>query len=227
MSSFVFLNPVALFIFFFLGQAIAQTSVNGQLYTDGLSIVDAPAALSTYTAGGVMSIAIDVSGDGKLPMSAVTPGNNAATGYDNLNLYLVSVQTNLNISVTNNTDILTQESGSTVKHINWNVPSCITPGVYNLTVYEGSHINNQGYYTITPISLQINNPDQSGQCTGGINTLDSQPQPSSPSPQSPWIQNSTSTGSGTTTTNAASHDNNISMMGLLLMGAIVTSAIAY
>lgn len=49
MSSFVFLNPVALFIFFFLGQAIAQTSVNGQLYTDGLSIVDAPAALRSVT----------------------------------------------------------------------------------------------------------------------------------------------------------------------------------
>jgi len=217
MLSLIF--PATLFVSSLLGGVLSQTLVNGQLLTNGLSIIDAPAAQSTYTAGGVMAIAIDVSGDGKLAMSDVIPGNNAATGYDNLNLYLVSAQTKFNISVTNGTNILTQESGSTVKHVNWNVPSCITPGAYNLTVYEGSHIDNQDYYTITPIALQINNPSQSGQCTDGVNTLASQPQPSSPSPNSPWIQNSTSPSSGSTS--AASNGHEISMRTVLMAISIV------
>lgn len=83
---------------------------------------------------------IQVSGDGKLPMTAATPGNNAATGYDNLILYLVSAQTNLNFSLSNNSDILSQESGSTVKHINWNVPSCISPGAYNVSNKSFTHV---------------------------------------------------------------------------------------
>jgi len=216
--------PATLFVSCLLGVVHAQTLLNGQLFTNGLSIIDAPAPHSTYTAGGVMAIAIDVSGDGKLPMADVTPGNNAATGYDNLNLFLVSAQTKLNISVTNGTNILTQESGSTVKHVNWNVPDCITPGAYNLTVYEGSHIDNQNYYTITPIGLQINNPSQSGQCSDGVNTLESQPQTSSPSSNSPWIQNSTSSGSGSASTSGSSRGSDASIRGLPLGVGVIALA---
>lgn len=52
-------------------------------------------------------------------VTSIAPGNNAsAAGYDNPNFYLFSVQTNLKGSVTNSTDVLPQESGSTVKHVN-------------------------------------------------------------------------------------------------------------
>jgi len=73
-----------------------------------------------------------VSGDGKLPQSASVPGNGGQSGYDGLDLYLVSGQTNTNVTVSNNSDILKQEPGSTVKHLNWPIPSCVSSGQYNV-----------------------------------------------------------------------------------------------
>jgi len=153
-----------------------QKLPKGHQFTNGLSIVDAPAPLSTFNFGGDITIAIDLSRDGKLPQSF-------GIGYDSLDLYLVSAQTDTNITVSDHSNLLQQEPGSTVKHLNWSIPSCLSSGQYNLTLYEGSHVNNQLFYTITPIPIQIsNNLNPSGPCTSGVNSLQAQPQASSPPP---------------------------------------------
>ncbi|KAA1468183.1 hypothetical protein DENSPDRAFT_377656 [Dentipellis sp. KUC8613] len=146
----VFTLCVLLFIAFPI--ASAQYLVNGQVFTCGLAIVDAPAPNSTYHAGSNIPIAIDVSprgrprepktesyaaasqvsGDGKLPPQAAIPGSNLATGFDSLELYLVSTQTGVNFTVSSGPGYLTQESGSTVKHLNFPLPNCVAAGQYNV-----------------------------------------------------------------------------------------------
>jgi hypothetical protein len=52
-------------------------------------------------------------------------------------------------------------------------------------LYESSVINNEAYYTITPIPIDMSS-SSTGQCSD-LNQFQSVPQPSSPSPQSPWL----------------------------------------
>lgn len=85
---------------------------------------------------------LQLSGDGKIAQSAFIPGSGASNRYDSLEIYLVSAQTGSNFTVSNGTGFLTQESGSTVKHLNFALPSCISPGVYNVSpflaeIFEG------------------------------------------------------------------------------------------
>ncbi|EPQ60825.1 hypothetical protein GLOTRDRAFT_113355 [Gloeophyllum trabeum ATCC 11539] len=176
-----------LFLFLLAETVHAQTSVNGQVFTSGLAILDAPAPQSVQHAGSNMPIAIDVSGDGKLSQTATIPGSGLPTRYDSLELYLVSSQTSMNLTVSEGTGLLTQESGSTVKHLNWPIPKCLPAGQYNLTLYETSHVNNQGFFSITPIPVTIQNPAPSGLCTDGSNEFLGQPQTSSPPPQNPFL----------------------------------------
>lgn len=72
-------------------------------------------------------------GDGHLDLSASIPGSDKSTRFDSLEIYLVSYQTKQNITVSNGTELLTQEQGSTVKHWNFNVSTCIPPGNYNVS----------------------------------------------------------------------------------------------
>ena len=44
----------------------------------------------------------------------------------------MSYQTKQNITVSNDTELLTQEQGSTAKHWNFNVSTCIPAGNYNV-----------------------------------------------------------------------------------------------
>ncbi|KAI9064371.1 hypothetical protein FKP32DRAFT_1570191 [Trametes sanguinea] len=173
-----------------LGCAHAQTLVNGQIFTNGLAIVDAPAPESPMHAGSVTQVAIDISGDGKLDQSASIPGSDKETRFDSLEIYLVSYQTQLNLTVSSGPGLLTQEQGSTVKHWNYNVSTCIPPGSYNLTFYEASHINGQPYFAITPIPVVVMNDHQTDACSNGTNQLQAFPQQSSPYPQSPWLNGS-------------------------------------
>ncbi|KZT30373.1 hypothetical protein NEOLEDRAFT_1152916 [Neolentinus lepideus HHB14362 ss-1] len=166
---------------------IAQTLINGQVFSSGLAILDAPAPQSVQHAGSNMPIAIDISGDGKLSQAASIPGSGLATRFDSLEIYLVSAQSKFNVTVSNGTGLLTQESGSTVKHLNWPIPTCLPSGSYNFTLYEGSHINNQGFFSITPILITIQNTAVSGDCTNDTNAYLGQPQESSPPPQNPFL----------------------------------------
>lgn len=141
---------IAAALFVFAVSAVhAQIVVNGQIYTNGLAIVDAPqpgtyvppprtsATLTslvdrTLHAGATQSVAIDVSGDGKLPSDSANPSSTLKTHYDSLEVYLVSYATSFNMTVSAGAGLLTQESGSTVKHINWVIDTCIPSGNYNV-----------------------------------------------------------------------------------------------
>ncbi|KAG7450364.1 uncharacterized protein BT62DRAFT_1072452 [Guyanagaster necrorhizus] len=139
----------------------------GQYFTSGLSIIDSPSPNSPGHAGSTLPISIDVSGDGKLPDDSF---------FSLLEIYLVSSETNINLTVVSGTDFLTQESG-TVRHGNFVVPTCIKSGNYNLTFYETSQIEGKPFFIITPVPLQIENSNLSGSsCVDNLNTLQDQPQ---------------------------------------------------
>ncbi|KAJ7107631.1 hypothetical protein C8R43DRAFT_1044719 [Mycena crocata] len=166
-----------------------QSLINGQTFTNGLAVIDSPSPSNPGHAGSTISIAVDVSGNGKLQQPASLPGSGLPTSYDSLEIYLVSVQANINMTVSAGPAFLNSESGSTVKHLNWPIPTCISDGNYNLTFYESSHFNGQGVFAITAIPIPISNPNPSGQCPG-LNPVQAQPQPSSPLSQSPFAPNS-------------------------------------
>jgi hypothetical protein len=100
-----------------------------------------------------LQVAIDVSGDGRLPLPPYSP--NVETGLFNITLFLTSYTTGLNLTISNGTsagwlnnsaeppefgcnirlrpefenagcqEIMLQESSSTVKHVNWVWPDCL------------------------------------------------------------------------------------------------------
>jgi len=183
----------------FLGLFLHATAQ--QIFTDGLTIIDAPQPGSPGHAGSPLPIAVDISGDGQLSSSASDPNSTLSTHFSLLEIYLVSSETSENLTVSSGPGLLTQEPGSTVKHLNWNVPTCIQPGNYNLTFYETSSINGQPHFTITPISIPIQNANPSGvscSSTSGVvvNPLQGQPQPSNPLP-SPIFPGGTLSSTGT------------------------------
>jgi hypothetical protein len=168
---------------------IAGQTINGQTFTNGLAIIDSPSPSNPGHAGSDISIAVDISGNGQLPSAASLPGSGLPTSFDSLEIYLVSAQTNINMTVSAGPALLTGESGSTVKHLNWPIPACIPEGNYNLTFYEASHFNGQGTFTVTPIPIPISNPSTSAQCPA-LNPLQPQPQGSNPLAQSPFAPGS-------------------------------------
>ncbi|KAL4251719.1 hypothetical protein ABKN59_004528 [Abortiporus biennis] len=191
-------------LFFAAQPALGQILINGQIFTGALSIVDSPAPQSTLHAGSTTGIAIDISGDGHLDQAASTPNSGLATSFDSLEIYLVSYETKLNLTVSQGPGLLTQETGSTVKHLNWLIDTCVPSGDYNLTFYEGSHIDKQPYFTITPLPIAIQNTQQSGDCSNGTNTLQSFPQAQSPPAHSPWLNgNETAVSFPSTTASSA------------------------
>jgi len=152
-----------------------------------LAIVDSPAPGSTENAGSSLVIAIDLSGDGIIPQSAFIPGSGLPTRYDSLELYLLSSQREINLTVSSGPGLLNQESGSTVKHLEWPMPDCLSPGSYNLTIYEGSHIGNNAFFSITPIPITIANAKvDSNKTLCSSNTLQQQPQQDSAPAENPY-----------------------------------------
>jgi len=165
----------------------AQVVVNGQVFTNGLTIVDSPQPLSVFNVGSGIPIAVDVSGNGQLPQSASFPALAGATRFVDLQIYLVSSDTTVNWTVSGS-GLLAQEVGSTVKHVTFAVPGCAFTGQYNLTFYESSIIDNQTFFTITPVPIFITQTGTPVQCAIQENPIQRQPQPSSPAPKSPWLQ---------------------------------------
>ncbi|KAL5641005.1 hypothetical protein ACGC1H_001470 [Rhizoctonia solani] len=168
--------------------SVSAQLVNGQFYTSGLAISNAPAPGSQYSVGGTIGVSVDVSGNGKLPTSASVPGSTLPTSFISLNIFLVSSQTKTNITVTSGAQFLEGEPGSTVKHLDFMVPSCLKTGDYNYTYYEVSRINKATYYSITPIPIFIlNNQPEDDSCNGSTEP-EAQPQPSSPPPEQPFLE---------------------------------------
>ncbi|KAL2812594.1 hypothetical protein BJX63DRAFT_240633 [Aspergillus granulosus] len=124
------------------------TIVNGQIYTPGLAIVNAPQPY-TPLGGDTLHISLDVSGNGQL---SLTPDDDEPTRFHEITIFLTSSETERNFTVSNGTvpeilpfssdsdsdsssnqtafttaytgPILSLEPGSTVKHINWVWPEC-------------------------------------------------------------------------------------------------------
>ncbi|KAH8921765.1 hypothetical protein BT69DRAFT_1279323 [Atractiella rhizophila] len=173
-------------------EGVSAQSINGQFFTPGLVIVDAPAAGNPTTVGSTMPIAIDISGDGLLPFPPPSPiaSNDLPTAILSLDLYLVSSKNNVNVTVSEGTGLLEQESGSTVKHLNYRVPDCLPAGDYNLTFYEVDRINQETFFAIYAIPVSINRPSQANgtNCTGTVEVrpAEKQPQDDNRSPQQPF-----------------------------------------
>lgn len=166
---------------------LAQTLLNGQIYTNGLSIINSPALNSEHNAGGNIPISIEVSGNGKLPFEALRPESGLDTAFEELNIFLVSSQTNTNLTVSSGPRLLTDEDGS-VRHLSYEIPDCIPAGQYNMTFYERSTLEDNPLYVITPIPIRIRNPSPSGErCTEGVNELQAQPQEDARAPRSPFL----------------------------------------
>ncbi|TFK30592.1 hypothetical protein FA15DRAFT_662590 [Coprinopsis marcescibilis] len=173
---------------FYFVLVLAQTRVNGQLFSRGLAIINAPAPNSEHTAGGILPISIEVSGNGRIPFDALIPKSGLLTAYEELNIFLVSSQTGANVTVSTGPRLLTDESG-TVRHLNWQIPSCTPAGRYNMTFYELSRLNGQNLFAVTPVVLSIRNPNPAplDDCDGLLNTLDAQPQADVPAPEPPFL----------------------------------------
>jgi hypothetical protein len=104
---------------------------NGQIYTPGLAILNAPQP-GTPMGGDDLHISLDVTTNGRLPLPPYA--DDSATAIHNITLFLSSYRTGRNFTITNGTatadnstygNIMLQQEGSTVKHINWAWPDCL------------------------------------------------------------------------------------------------------
>ncbi|GAD92046.1 conserved hypothetical protein [Paecilomyces variotii No. 5] len=109
--------------------------VNGQVFTPGLAILDSPQPF-TPLGGDTLQVAIDISGDGELPLSSSTSTSTSPTLLHNITIFLTSYTTIHNFTISNGSTplnnpsdfvgpVLSLEPGSTVKHVTWIWPACL------------------------------------------------------------------------------------------------------
>jgi len=152
----------------------AQNIVNGQIYTPGIAIVDAPQP-NTPLGGDFLQVALDVTSDGQLQLPPY-PSDPVSAIY-NITLFLSSYTTGWNFTISNGTatggnaslgEIMEQEPGSTVKHVNWVWPDCLVGngvptandtarGLYNISIRQNFRINGTDEYTIFDLPIQVTN----------------------------------------------------------------------
>ncbi|KAG8984472.1 hypothetical protein FRB90_005310, partial [Tulasnella sp. 427] len=144
-----------------------------------------------FNTGGNIPISIEMTGDGKIPLSASTPSQSSglATAFNSLTLFLTSASESLNATMLSDNSLLANEQGSSVKHLTWAIPSCLPAGNYNVTLYEQSRINNEEHFIITPIPVVIKSSSSSTSLNCPnlvVNEYDSSPQASTPLASSPF-----------------------------------------
>jgi hypothetical protein len=124
--------------------------------------------------GDFLHIAIDVSGDGKLP---VPPKNiaDSLTQVFNFTLFLTSNSLQKNFTISNITtttppfaNIMNQEPGQTVKHINFEWPDCLVGdgkedigttarGDYNISIHQNFRLDGSDFYSIFNLPISVTN----------------------------------------------------------------------
>lgn len=146
--------------------------VNGRIFTPGLGIILAPQPF-TPMGGDFLHIALDVSGDGKLPVPPRSISD-PLTQVFNFTLFLTSNSMRKNFTISNITtstppfaDIMNQESGQTVKHINFEWPECLVGdgndvegtarGEYNISIHQNYRLNGNNRYTIFNLPISVTN----------------------------------------------------------------------
>ncbi|KAH7035314.1 uncharacterized protein B0I36DRAFT_90942 [Microdochium trichocladiopsis] len=162
------------------GLATAQefTIANGQIFTPGPAVLDAPQP-GTPLGGQLLEVALDVSANGRLqlpPYPADTPSR-----IHNITIFLQSYVTGRNFTITNATasagnaslgDIMLSEPGSTVKHVKWIWPDCLMGngppataesdrGRYNISIRQNFLLNGESHYTIFNVPISVTNSIQS------------------------------------------------------------------
>ncbi|OBT85697.1 hypothetical protein VE02_05963 [Pseudogymnoascus sp. 03VT05] len=159
------------------------TIINGQIFTPGLAIVDAPQP-NTPLGGEILQVAIDVSGNGKLGLPPYS--DSAPSQLHAITLFLTSYTTGLNLTIANGTAlpatssnsadgiVMTQEPGSTVKHVNWLWPACLSGdgqpkttglvseggsarGAYNISIHQSFRLNDTEFYTVFNLPIAVTN----------------------------------------------------------------------
>ncbi|KAF2029910.1 hypothetical protein EK21DRAFT_66693 [Setomelanomma holmii] len=146
--------------------------VNGRIFTPGLGIILAPQPF-TPMGGDFLQIALDVSGDGKLPVPPRSTSD-PLTQVNNFTLFLTSTILQKNFTISNITtstppfaDITQQELGQTVKHINFEWPDCLVGdgqdtqgtlrGEYNISIHQNYRLNGDDRYTIFNLPISVTN----------------------------------------------------------------------
>ncbi|KAF2011923.1 hypothetical protein BU24DRAFT_353391 [Aaosphaeria arxii CBS 175.79] len=147
--------------------------VNGRIFTPGLGIILAPQP-NTPMGGDFLHIAIDVSGDGKLPVPPKDISD-PLTQVFNFTMFLTSISQQKNFTISNITtttpplaNIMDQELGQTVKHINFEWPDCLVGdgqdqdgstarGDYNITIHQNFRLNGSDHYSIFNLPISVTN----------------------------------------------------------------------
>ncbi|KAL5614615.1 hypothetical protein BROUX41_004714 [Berkeleyomyces rouxiae] len=152
--------------------AVSQnfTIANGQIFTPGFVVVDAPQP-GTPMGGDTLHVALDITANGRLqepPYDESSPSL-----IRNITMFLFSYKTGRNFTIANATEapdwnILNQELGSTVKHVNWLWPDCLMGdgkprgsdsdrGEYNISIHQNFRLNNQDHYTVFDLPISVTN----------------------------------------------------------------------
>ncbi|WXC54587.1 hypothetical protein SNK03_000583 [Fusarium graminearum] len=151
------------------------TISNGQIFTPGFVVLDAPQPY-TPLGGDTLHVAIDVTANGKLPLPSNDDDNDDDNQIFSIEMFLYSYVTGRNFTISNGTasannaslgEIMAQEPGSTVKHVNWIWPDCLVGdgapegdsdrGVYNISIRQNFRYNGDDYYTIFDVPISVNN----------------------------------------------------------------------
>jgi len=152
----------------------AQEIINGQIFTPGIAVVDAPQP-NTPLGGDTLHVALDVTSNGQLELPPY-PSDPVSAIY-NITVFLSSYTTGKNFTVSNGTasagnaslgEIMAQEPGSTVKHVNWVWPDCLVGdgapnnndsarGAYNISIRQNFRLNGTDSYTIFDLPIKVTN----------------------------------------------------------------------
>jgi hypothetical protein len=134
-----------------------------------------------------LQVAIDVSGDGKLPWPPSTQSSNAPTLFHNITIFLTSYTTLLNLTISNGSTVptgntayvgpvLSLEPTSTVKHVNWVWPACLVGngdgsprGAYNISLHQSFRWNGTDYYTVFDLPISVTNSISNDSTTERVN----------------------------------------------------------
>ncbi|CAG8980484.1 hypothetical protein HYALB_00013120 [Hymenoscyphus albidus] len=150
----------------------AQAVVNGQIFTPGIVLVDAPQP-NTPLGGDILHVALDVTSNGQLQLPPYP--SRPISAIHNVTIFLSSYDTGKNFTVSNGTAgvgtlgiIMDMEPGSTVKHINWVWPDCLvgdgnsdssknSRGAYNISIRQNFRLNDTDMYTIFDLPIHVTN----------------------------------------------------------------------
>ncbi|KXX77918.1 hypothetical protein MMYC01_205035 [Madurella mycetomatis] len=157
-----------------ISSALDFTVAGGQIFTPGLAVLNAPQP-GTPLGGELIEVALDVSTNGRLPLPPYP--EDSPSLIHNITIFLYSYDTGRNFTITNGTasannaslgDIMSQEPGSTVKHVKWMWPDCLVGdgqpfeidsdrGVYNISIRQSFRLNGEDHYTIFDIPISVTN----------------------------------------------------------------------